>query len=75
MPEEGINQAEFPDILYDLWHWFLRLNASRGGGMGPGPITEQDIGWFFRNRRIEPQGWQLDAIRMLDGIALGSMAE
>lgn len=75
MPEEGANPVEFPDLLYDLWHWFLKLNAKRGGGMGPAPISEQDIGWFFRNRNIKPQGWQLDAIQMLDGIALESMRD
>lgn len=73
MPEEGINPVEFPDLLYDLWHWFLRMNAGRCSGMGPAPITEQEIGWFFRNRKIAPEVWQLDAIRMLDGIALESM--
>jgi hypothetical protein len=70
MPQEGINPVEFPDLLYDLWNWFLKLSTGRGGGMGPTPIDEQNIGWFFHNRRITPQCWQLDAIRMLDSIAL-----
>jgi hypothetical protein len=75
MPEEGINSAEFPDLLYDLWQWFLKLNAGRSGGLGPTPIDEQNIGWFFHNRRITPQCWQLDAIRMLDSIALESLRD
>lgn len=72
MPEEGINPVEFPEVLAELWGWFLRLNAGRGGGFGTQPITEQGIGWFFHNRGIRPQMWQLDALRLLDRVALDS---
>jgi hypothetical protein len=71
MPEEGINQVEFPVFLWDLWQWFLRLNASRDQGMGgPSRISEQSIGWFFHNRGMKPEQWQLDAIQLLDSVAL-----
>lgn len=70
MPEEGVNPVDFPGVLYDIWHWFLRLNAKRGGGMeGPAPILESEIRAFFKNRRITPQTWQLDALQVLDSIA------
>lgn len=72
MPEEGINPVEFPDLVSSIWQWFLRLHAGRGRGFGPEPITEQEIGWFFHNRCIRPQMWQLDAIRELDNVALES---
>ena len=75
VPEEEWGIPEFPIVLYDLWQWFLKLHGSRGSGLGPAPITEESIGWFFHTRRIAPQGWQLDAIRMLDRIALESMGE
>lgn len=71
MPEEGINPIEFPELLYDLWQAFLRLNASRSHTMdGPSRISEHDIGWFYRNRGMVPESWELDAIQMLDAVAL-----
>lgn len=73
MPAEGINSAEFPDVLYDLWHWFLDLNAARGGGMGPAPITYLDLNAYASLHRLRFEGWELAAIRRLDGVALGLM--
>lgn len=72
MPPEGINPVEFPEFLSELWGWFTRLNAGRGRGFGMQPITEQEIGWFFHNRRIRPQLWQLDALRTLDLVSMES---
>lgn len=73
MPEEGINPVEFPPIMWDLWQWFKRLDRSRENGInGRSPLSEQSIGWFFRNRKITPQSWQLDTLAMLDTIALSN---
>lgn len=75
MPDEGINPADFPDVLYDLWHWFLDLNASRGSGMGPSPITQLDLFAYSQLHQVRFEQWQLSAIRQLDSIAMRSTNE
>lgn len=76
MPAEGVNQTEFPETAQDVWHWFLTLNAKRQSGMGgQSPIAESEIGWFFRNRHITPQGWEFDALDALDRLAMESTSE
>lgn len=75
MPEEGANSVEFPDVLYDLWQWFLRLNATRPSGMAPSPISESEIRAFCLNRQMHLELWQLNAIRLLDAVALESTKE
>lgn len=73
MPEEGINPAEFPEAAQDVWGWFLVLNHKRPQGMaGACPIPESEIGWFFRNRGINPEAWEIDAINYLDAVALSA---
>lgn len=70
MPEEGINPVEFPALLWQEWEWFERLDSRREMGFsGPGKIGESTIAWFFRNRGISPQEWQLDLIHILDNMA------
>ncbi len=75
MPEEGINPVEFPDVLYDLWQWFLDLNASRTSGMGPSPITQLDLLAYSQLHQVRFEQWQLSAIRHLDRVALSSTSE
>lgn len=75
MPAEGINQVEFPALLYDLWTWFLDLHASRNVGMGTSPITHLDLHAYSQLHRIRLEQWQLSAIRRLDSIALKSANE
>lgn len=76
MPDEGVNPVEFPSALADVWEWFLRLNRKRPAGMSSvAPIPESEIGWFFANRGITPEGWVLDAIDRLDVVAMASATE
>lgn len=71
MPEEGVNPVEFPFLMWELWEWFKRLDAGRQAGLsGANRIAEDSIGWFFMNRGIKPQQWQLDAIYILDSLAM-----
>lgn len=74
VPVEDWGLPEFPDLLFDLWHWFLELHSDRCGGMG-GPITHLIIDAFCRVRGIRLQGWEIDGIRMLDNIALEGAKE
>ena len=76
MPEEGINPYDPPGVLYELWEWFLRLSRTRGRDATgqPQPLAEDQIGWFFHNRRLRVQEWELDVLRILDSLALESMS-
>lgn len=70
---ESINPEELPPVASHIWQWFLTLNGKRQSGMnGPCPISESEIGWFFRNRGITPMGWALDALDALDRVAMES---
>lgn len=76
MPEEGLNPVVFPEAASQAWEWFIRLAAKRPQAMsGIAPIPESEIGWFFRNRGIVPESWELDAIEALDRLALKSAGE
>ena len=70
MPAEGVNQTEFPDVLYDLWRCFLNLNAARGGGMGPSPISYLELHAYSQLHRIRFEAWEMDALRQLDNVAM-----
>jgi hypothetical protein len=71
MPQEGINPANLPEAVEHVWHWFLQLNAKRPQGMcGICPIPESEIHFFFLNRQISPQMWEVDAIAALDAVAI-----
>lgn len=64
------NPAEFPDLLHDLWGWFLALRNTRQPSMtGLGPITESEIHFFCLNRGIRMHLWHLDAIARLDAVS------
>lgn len=70
MPEEGINPVEFPDVLFDVWHWFCDLNASRQSGMSPSPISYLDIDAYCRVMGLRMAAWEVSAIKAIDRIAL-----
>lgn len=76
MPQDGINQAELPKAVAHIWGWFMRMNACRQGGMGGAlPISHMEMLAFFQLEGHRPDGWELDAIRLLDGIALDSQRD
>lgn len=76
MPEEGINPAEFPELLYDLWRSFLAMHSARGRGMsGMEPITHQGIQAYSALYGVRFEEWELAAIRALDVVALGSVGD
>jgi len=68
-PKELINPIEFPVLVADVWDWFISLDSTRQNGMERQPLSEMEIGWFFRNRKIEVEVWQLDLIRKLDQVS------
>lgn len=71
MPIEGINPVVFPAAVGHVWYWFLQLSSKRQQGMsGVNPILESETYYFFRNRHIAPEMWEIDAISALDSVAL-----
>jgi hypothetical protein len=77
MPEQLVNQTQLPEQLSHVWEWYLILSMARTyrpDGV-PQAIPESEIGWFFSNRRISPEGWETDALRMLDRAALDGLTE
>lgn len=73
MPDEGVNPIDFPAEAAHVWHWFLQLNAKRPQGFsGASCIPESEVHYFFRNRHIAPEVWEVDAISALDGVALAA---
>jgi hypothetical protein len=69
------NLPDFPDALGYLWEWFLLLSRTRQQGMGPSPITEHEINAFCRNRGLRMSLFELDAIRLLDSIAMSDLSK
>lgn len=73
-PDQLVNPHTLPEQLAHLWGWYLQISASRnyGASGAPLPVPETEIGAFFRNRQIVPDGWEFDAIRQLDSAVLDS---
>ena len=73
MPE--LHGPELPAEAERVWGWFVRLNSTRPSGMGASGIAETEIAAFFRNRRLSPMQWEIDAITALDSVYLSNSAE
>jgi hypothetical protein len=65
-----------PQELEYLWRWFVRLDATRASAFsGKSAITENEMGWFFRNRAIQPQPWEVEILASLDLLALQTQSK
>lgn len=53
-----------------LWDAFVDLNATRGGGFGPGPISYAEIEAWSRVTRHPVSAWDVAVIRRCDETAL-----
>lgn len=74
MPMEGINPEELPEEAAHVWLWFLQLNAKRPQAMsGISPISASEIYYFFCNRQITPEVWEVDALAALDNVSINAM--
>lgn len=58
-----------------LWGWFLELHRVRGGGMGPAPITFQDLEAWARMRALRLAPWEVEVIQDLDTTWMNAQAE
>jgi hypothetical protein len=69
-------EIEFPDILHDLWRWFLDMHYARGSNMnGASGISYLEIQAYSQLKQIKFEDWQLTAIRHLDNLFLQSQTD
>ncbi|QPF82500.1 hypothetical protein IC762_22395 [Bradyrhizobium genosp. L] len=66
---------EIPVAGRRVWGIFLDLNRTRGGGMGPAPISYGEIEAWSLMRREPVRPFELDVIRALDEAFLKECAE
>jgi hypothetical protein len=66
---------QLPECACHVWQWWQGISATRQCGMSINPISEPSIGWYFRNRRIQPLQWELDAIMAIESAFLNDYYE
>lgn len=70
---EGSNPVELPPTVQHVWGWFLTVHNGRQVGMnGPSPISNLEILAFYALEQIMTDGWETNAIRRLDMVAMAS---
>jgi hypothetical protein len=70
--EELQNMPEFPAETEHIWRWFNRISRRRAAGFNIEALSWHDIDSFFRRMKIDPEGWELDALCDLDDAFLSS---
>lgn len=70
-PKELENLIQLPESCYQVWKWFLELNAARtGSGFGVNPITYTEIHCYMTLMQITPEEWEISLIRRFDNEAM-----
>lgn len=72
---EQSDAPEMPPAGLRIWRIFTDLNRTRGGGMGPAPISYQEIDAWSRLRGEPVRPFELDILRALDMAWLEVAAE
>lgn len=49
-----------------LWAHFIELHNTRGGGMGPAPISYSEIQAYVSMTGIYLEPWEIDCIKAMD---------
>lgn len=69
-PIELENLLELPEMSVLIWKYFLELNNSRQSGMGVNPISYSEMQAYFNLINVNPEIYEVEAIKMLDNVAL-----
>lgn len=70
-PKELDDFVDCPEDLKYIWDWFVELDSTRtGSGFGVNPIQFSEIVAYFTLIDIEPDAFEITALRMLDRVAL-----
>ncbi len=64
--------SKLPDELRYVWDMFTRLSRRRAYGFGPNPISYNDVHALAQLERIELNGWEIEAIELLDDLWLST---
>lgn len=79
--QTGIVAPELRDVLElpaetaYLWGWFLDLSRARGAGMQLESISWADMDAYLTRMKLDPQRWEIHAVRGLDEAFLKSRAD
>jgi hypothetical protein len=65
-----LDPPTLPQEALFLWGFFIELHNTRGGGMGPAPITFSEIEAWQRLTRRQLPAWQIEAIKRMDAAFL-----
>jgi hypothetical protein len=68
--EEAPAAPDPPVELEYLWKLFLKLSRKRQSGMGPLPITSEEVFMWCARRRISFEPFEHDIIDLLDDLYL-----
>jgi hypothetical protein len=60
------DQKSVPAETAHIWQWFSELSSTRTSGMSINPIGWTEMKAFFDLFGIEPEMWEIRALRMLD---------
>jgi hypothetical protein len=70
-----IDEPELNPNIEHIWSWFFQLHHTRGGGMGPAPLTYQEMSAWSQLLQIEPTPWEISMVMMIDGVWLKTQSE
>lgn len=75
-PKELDDLIELPNSMLELWIVFLNLNSARSSnGFGINPISYVEIKSYYDLIGVQPEEWELLALRKLDTVVLEIYAE
>lgn len=75
-PPELEPPCELPEVFYEPWSLFLRLNSKRtSNGFGPNSLSYTELKSFFDLINYQPDAWELDMIERFDDIAMQVYSE
>lgn len=70
-PKELDDLIECPEEYKYIWDWFVELDSTRSGsGFGVNPIPFSEMVAYFTLLNVEPDAFEIVALRMLDRVAM-----
>lgn len=74
-PKELSDLIEMPESLVNCWLWFVDLHRARNSGFGVSAIPYSEIHSYFNLLQIQVEPWEIELIKLFDGIALPIISE
>lgn len=74
-PKELSDLIEMPESLVNCWLWFIDLHKTRSSGFGIAAIQYSEIHSYFNLLQIQVEPWEIELIKLFDGIALPIISE